>query len=174
MTTNPFYRLAPFIQEYIYRKHWEQLRPVQVQAISAILDTPNHVLITSGTASGKTEAALLPILTELTHNPPATIGVMYIGPLKALINDQFVRLQGMLEETGIPVQSWHGDIAQSKKTRFLKQAQGLLQITPESLEAMLINRHNDLSRLFGDLRFVVIDEVHASAFGEKSEVWVSM
>lgn len=161
MTTNPFYRLAPFIQEYIYRQHWEQLRPVQVQAISSILDTPNHILITSGTASGKTEAALLPILTELTYNPSATIGVMYIGPLKALINDQFERLQGMLEETGIPVQSWHGDIAQSKKTRFLKQAQGLLQITPESLEAMLINRHNELGRLFGDLRFVVIDEVHA-------------
>jgi len=161
MSTNPFYRLAPFIQEYIYRQRWEELRSVQVQAISAILDTPNHVLITSGTASGKTEAALLPILTDLDCNPSATIGVMYIGPLKALINDQFERLQGILDETGIPVQSWHGDIAQSKKTRFLKQAQGVLQITPESLEAMLINRHNELGRLFGDLRFVVIDEVHA-------------
>ncbi len=161
MSANPFYRLAPFIQEYIYRKRWEELRPVQIQAISAILDTPNHVLITSGTASGKTEAALLPILTELDQHPSATIGVMYIGPLKALINDQFERLQGILDETGIPVQSWHGDVAQSKKSRFLKQAQGLLQITPESLEAMLINRHNELGRLFGDLRFVVIDEVHA-------------
>ena len=161
MSANPFHRLAPFIQEYIYRQRWEKLRPVQVQAISAILDTPNHVLITSGTASGKTEAALLPILTELDQRPSATIGVMYIGPLKALINDQFERLQGILDETGIPVQSWHGDVAQSKKSRFLKQAQGLLQITPESLEAMLINRHNELGQLFGDLRFVVIDEVHA-------------
>lgn len=161
MSTNPFYRLAPFIQEYIYRKRWEQLRPVQIQAISAVLDTPNHILITSGTASGKTEAALLPILTDLDQHPSATIGVIYIGPLKALINDQFERLQGILEETGIPVQSWHGDVAQSKKSRFLKQAQGLLQITPESLEAMLINRHSELARLFGDLRFVVIDEVHA-------------
>lgn len=161
MSANPFYRLAPFIQEYIYRKRWEDLRPVQVQAISAILDTPNHVLITSGTASGKTEAALLPILTELDQHPSATIGVIYIGPLKALINDQFERLQGILDETDIPVQSWHGDVAQSKKSRFLKQTQGLLQITPESLEAMLINRHSELGRLFGDLRFVVIDEVHA-------------
>ena len=161
MSAHPFYRLAPFIQEYIYRKRWEDLRPVQVQAINTILDTPNHVLITSGTASGKTEAALLPILTELDQHPSATIGIMYIGPLKALINDQFERLQGILDETGIPVQSWHGDVAQSKKSRFLKQAQGLLQITPESLEAMLINRHSELGRLFGDLRFVVIDEVHA-------------
>jgi ATP-dependent Lhr-like helicase len=159
--THPFYRLATFIQEYIYRAGWGELRPVQVQAIAALLDTPDHVLITSGTASGKTEAAFLPILTTLVEQPPASIGVIYIGPLKALINDQFYRLEGLLEESDIPVQSWHGDVAQSKKQRFLRQARGVLQITPESLEAMLINRSTDLGRLFGDLRFVVIDEVHA-------------
>ena len=161
MSESPFYRLAPFIQEYIYRKGWDELRPIQVQAIEAILDTPHHVLIASGTASGKTEAALLPILTDLDRRPSSSIGVLYIGPLKALINDQFERLQALLEETNIPVQSWHGDIAQGKKERFLKQAQGILQITPESLEAMLINRHGDLRRLFGDLRYVILDEVHA-------------
>lgn len=159
--TNPFYRLAPFIQEYIYRARWGELRPVQVQAITALLDTPDHVLITSGTASGKTEAAFLPILTRLMEQPPVSIGVIYIGPLKALINDQFYRLEGLLEQSDIPVQSWHGDVAISKKQRFLRNACGVLQITPESLEAMLINRHTDLGRLFGDLRFVVIDEVHA-------------
>ncbi len=121
----------------------------------------HHLLITSGTASGKTEAALLPILTQLKADPSSSIGVLYIGPLKALINDQFERLQALLEETETPVQSWHGDVARSKKIRFLAQAEGILQITPESLEAMLINRHADLPRLFGDLRFVVIDEVHA-------------
>ncbi|MBI5928210.1 MAG: DEAD/DEAH box helicase [Chloroflexi bacterium] len=161
MAENPFYRLAPFIQEFIYAQNWEKLRPVQVKAIRALLDTPNHVLITSGTASGKTEAAFLPILTQLYENPSSTIGVMYIGPLKALINDQFERLQALLDETHIPVQSWHGDVAQSKKEKFLKRAQGILQITPESLEAMVINRNTDLGRLFGDLRFVIIDEVHA-------------
>lgn len=160
MSTN-FQRLAPFIQEYIYQKRWSALRPVQEEAIRAILDSQNHVLITSGTASGKTEAAMLPILTLLATNPSSSIGVIYIGPLKALINDQFERLQELLEESEIPVQSWHGDIAQSKKIRFAKQAQGILQITPESLEAILINRHTELARLFGDLRFVVIDEVHA-------------
>lgn len=158
---NPFYRLAPFIQEYIYRAGWDELRPVQVEAIGAILDTPHHVLITSRTASGKTEAAFLPILTQLHQDPPASIGVIYIGPLKALINDQFFRLQGLLEDSGIPVQSWHGDVPQSRKAKFIRSARGVLQITPESLEAMLIRRQTELGRLFGDLRFVVIDEVHA-------------
>lgn len=161
MTQHPFYRLAPFIQEYIYRKGWAELRPIQVQAIQSILDTDHHLLLSSGTASGKTEAALLPILTQLEARPSASIGVLYIGPLKALINDQFERLQGLLEETNVPVQSWHGDVSHSKKSRFLQKAQGILQITPESLEAMLINRPNELRRLFGDLRFVVIDEIHA-------------
>ncbi len=159
--TNPFYRLAPFIQDFIYREKWEELRPIQVDAISAILDTPNHVLITSGTASGKTEAAFLPILTDLFERPSSSIGAMYIGPLKALINDQFHRLERLLEDSSIPVQSWHGDVSQSKKQRFLRSGQGILQITPESLEAMLINRQTELSRLFGDLRYVVLDEVHA-------------
>ena len=161
MSEHSFYKLAPFIQEYIYRNEWENLHEIQVQAIEAILDTPDHILISSGTASGKTEAALLPIITDLHHHPPMSIGAMYIGPLKALINDQFERIAELLEETDIPVQSWHGDVAQSKKQRFLKRAQGILQITPESLESMLINRHYELKRLFSDLRYVIIDEVHA-------------
>lgn len=161
MTENPFHRLAPFIQEYIYKVKWNELRAIQVQASAAIFDTPGHVLITSGTASGKTEAAFLPIVTELYNKPSSTIGILYIGPLKALLNDQFQRLHSLLEESRIPVQSWHGDVPQSKRQTFLKSAQGVLQITPESLEAMLMRRSADLTRLFGDLRFVVIDEVHA-------------
>ena len=161
MGANPFDRLAPFIQEYIYRNHWERLHDIQGEAIRAVLDSADHILISSGTATGKTEAALLPILTDLHNNPPASIGVLYIGPLKALINDQFERLVDLLEDTDIPVQSWHGDVAQAKKTRFLRRARGILQITPESLEAMLINRHHGLKRLFADLRYVIIDEVHA-------------
>lgn len=110
MTPDPFSRLAAFIQEYVYRAGWTELRGIQVQASSAIFDTPGHVLITSGTASGKTEAAFLPILTELHNRPSDTIGVIYVGPLKALLNDQFSRLSDLLAETEIPVQSWHGDI----------------------------------------------------------------
>ncbi len=161
MTENTFDKLTPFIQEYIYRNKWEKLRGFQAQAIEAILDTSDHVLISSGTASGKTEAALLPIITDLRQNPPLSIGAMYIGPLKALINDQFERIVDLLEESDIPAQSWHGDVSSAKKRRFLKRARGILQITPESLESMLINRQHELKRLFFDLRYVIIDEVHA-------------
>lgn len=161
MSDNPFFRLAPFIQEYIYRNKWENLRDIQAEAIRAILDGSDHILISSGTATGKTEAALLPIITDLHNNPPATIGALYIGPLKALINDQFERIAELLEDTDIPVQSWHGDVAQTKKTRFLRRARGILQITPESLEAMLINRQHELKRLFQGTRYIIIDEIHA-------------
>ena len=161
MSDNAFYKLAPFIQEYIYLKKWDKLLEAQAKAIDAIIDGPNHVLICSATASGKTEAALLPVITELDRNPPTSIGALYIGPLKALINDQFFRITGLLEDSDIPAQSWHGDVSQSKKQRFLQRARGILQITPESLEAMLMHRTFELRRLFGDLRFVIIDEVHA-------------
>jgi len=161
MSRTAFERYAPFIQEYIYRKNWTDLREVQVEACDAILDTDNHIIIASGTASGKTEAAFFPILTTLYQNPADSIGVMYIGPLKALINDQFERLSGLLEESYIPVWPWHGDISQSVKKRALKEAQGVLQITPESLEALLMQRPGDAVRLFSDLRFVIIDEIHA-------------
>ena len=161
MTPDPFSRLAPFIQEYIWQHGWTEIRAVQAQASQAIFDTDNHVLITSGTASGKTEAAFLPILTRLQDDPPSSIGVLYIGPLKALINDQFYRLEGLLEASHIPVGAWHGDISASAKNRTVKQAQGVLQITPESLEALCLRRNSLLRHLFHDLRFVVIDEVHA-------------
>ena len=161
MSGSAFYQLAPFVQEFIYRHRWDELHAFQSEAIAAILGAPQHVLICSATASGKTEAALLPIITRLHEDPPQSIGALYIGPLKALINDQFLRLNDLLEDSGIPVQSWHGDVPQSMKARFLRQARGILQITPESLEAMLMRRHHGLTRLFGDLRFVVIDEVHA-------------
>lgn len=161
MSKTAFERYAPFIQEYIYRKDWKDLHEVQVEACEAILDRDNHVLVASGTASGKTEAAFFPILTLLCQEPALTIGVLYIGPLKALINDQFERLSTLLEESGIPVWPWHGDVSQSVKKRALKEAQGVLQITPESLEALLMQRPGEALRLFADLRFVVIDEIHA-------------
>ena len=138
MSTSAFERYAHFIQEYIYRKKWTDLREVQVEACDAILDTDKHVIIASGTASGKTEAAFFPILTLLENSPSDSIGVMYIGPLKALINDQFERLGELLEDVEIPVWSWHGDISQSHKRKALKTAKGILQITPESLEALIM------------------------------------
>lgn len=158
--TDPFSRLAPFIQEYIYAHRWTELREVQVEASRVIFDTDAHLLLASATASGKTEAAFLPILTLLHEQPGESVGVLYIGPLKALINDQFVRLNELLKEAAIPVWHWHGDVAQSEKNRLMKEPRGVLQITPESVESLLLNRTAQLGRLFHDLRFVVIDEVH--------------
>ncbi|MCX5970080.1 MAG: helicase-related protein, partial [Coprothermobacterota bacterium] len=106
------------------------------------------------------EAAFLPILTLLQEDPPQSVGVLYIGPTKALINDQFLRLNDLLVEAQIQVTHWHGDVPQSEKTRLLRQPRGVLQITPESMEGLLMNRKPELTRAFGDLRFVVIDEVH--------------
>ena len=160
-------RYAPFIQEYIYRSDWQSLRAVQVAAGEAVFETEENVLLCASTASGKTEAAFFPILTLLSEDPPASVGALYIAPLKALINDQFSRLGELCEEEGIPVFHWHGDVSQSHKNKLVKQPRGILQITPESLEAMLLHRHMDISRLFGDLRFVVIDEVHSLMRGDR-------
>ena len=158
---NVFERYAPFIQDYIYHSGWQTLRAVQNAAGEAIFGTDENVLLTASTASGKTEAAFFPILTLLDENPSSTVGVLYIAPLKALINDQFGRLNELCEEQGIAVSRWHGDVAQSGKRRLLKKPSGILQITPESLESLMINKHMEIPSLFGDLRFVVIDEIHS-------------
>ena len=161
MTDNEiFYRFSPFIQDFIYNNGWQDLRAVQLAAARVIFESDKNLLITSSTASGKTEAAFFPILSLMCEDMPTSVGALYIAPLKSLINDQFSRLDELLDLTGIPVFHWHGDVAQSHKAKLLKEPQGILQITPESLESMLMNRSNDLVRLFGDLRFIVIDEIH--------------
>lgn len=161
MSTNPFYRLAPFIQEFIYKRKWESLRSVQVEACRICFETRHHLLIASGTASGKTEAAFFPALTELHERPSKSVGILYIGPLKALINDQFERLKDLLRESHIPVWHWHGDVPQAEKSKLVRNPSGILQITPESLEGLLMNRPNAIPALFQDLRYIIIDEVHA-------------
>ncbi len=162
-----FSRYAPFIQDFIYRNEWQSLRAVQAAAGDVIFNTDENLLLSASTASGKTEAAFFPILTLLDENPSATIGCLYIAPLKALINDQFSRLNDLCEEADIPVWRWHGDVSQDRKRKMLKKPSGILQITPESLEAMLMHKHMDIPHLFGDLRFVVIDEVHSMLRGDR-------
>ncbi len=162
-----FDRYAPFIQDFIYDHDWENLRSIQVAAAEAIFDTDENVLLTASTASGKTEAAFFPILTEFWERPPASVGALYIGPLKALINDQFTRLNDLCAEADIPVWHWHGDVAQSHKAKLIKKPSGILQITPESLEALLMHKHMAVPRLFCDLRYVVIDEVHSLMRGDR-------
>lgn len=162
-----FNRYAPFVQDYIYRNGWESLRAIQVAAGDAIFNTDKNVLLCASTASGKTEAAFFPIITLFSEDPPTSVGALYIGPLKALINDQFLRLNELCAEAEIPVWHWHGDVSQSHKAKLLKNPSGILQITPESLEALLLRKHAFIPKLFGDLRFIVIDEVHSLMRGDR-------
>ena len=161
MTENEIFdRFSPFIRDYIYRNSWAELRPIQSAAAESVFFSDNNLLLTSATASGKTEAAFFPALSLMCEDPPASVGILYIAPLKSLINDQFGRIDELLDLTGIPVTHWHGDVAASHKKKLLENPAGVLQITPESLESMLVNRSNDIIRIFRDLRFVIIDEIH--------------
>lgn len=164
---NIFERYAPFVQDFIYLNNWESLRAIQSAAGDAIFNTDENVLLSASTASGKTEAAFFPILTLFSEDMPRSVGAIYIGPLKALINDQFMRLNELCEEADIPVWHWHGDVTQLHKNKLMKNPSGILQITPESLEALLIRKHAAISKLFGDLRFIVIDEVHSLMRGDR-------
>ena len=158
-----FGRFPDFIKEYIYSHGWSELREIQLAAAQAIFETESNLLLSSSTASGKTEAAFFPIIADIVDNPPdvRSVSVLYIAPLKSLINDQFYRLEELLDTTGITLTHWHGDVGAGHKSKLLKNPEGILQITPESLESMVINRANDIPRLFGGLRYVVIDEIHA-------------
>ena len=156
-----FERFPSFIREYVYSHSWDTLRQVQIEAAKTILDSENNLLLTSSTASGKTEAVFFPIITKICEKHSSGISVLYIAPLKSLINDQFLRIDDLLKESGIKVTHWHGDVSASQKKKLLQNPEGILQITPESLEAMLINRSNDIPRLFSDLQFIVIDEIHS-------------
>ncbi len=164
---NVFDRYAPPVQDLIYRRGWESLRAIQVAAGDAIFNTDSNVLLSASTASGKTEAAFFPIISQMIDDPPSSVGALYIAPLKALINDQFGRLCELCEETGIAVWHWHGDVGASHKSKLLKEPSGILQITPESLEALLIRKHAMIPKLFGDLRYVVIDEIHSLMRGDR-------
>lgn len=158
-----FSRFPDFIKEYIYSHNWSELRDIQLDAARVIFESDDNLLLSSSTASGKTEAAFFPIITDILSSPDCgeSVSVLYIAPLKSLINDQFSRLDELLDMTGITLTHWHGDVGASHKTKLLKQPEGILQITPESLESMVINRANDIPRIFGKLKYVVIDEIHS-------------
>ena len=158
-----FARFPDFIKEYIYGHGWSELREVQLEAARVIFDTDSNLLISSSTASGKTEAAFFPIISDIYDDPDAkrSVSVLYIAPLKSLINDQFYRLDELLDMSGVPVTHWHGDVGAGHKNKLLKNPEGILQITPESLESMLMRRPSDIPRLFGSLRYIVIDEIHS-------------
>jgi len=154
-------RLDERIQRWVWQKGWTGLRDAQEEAIPVLLQAEQDVIIAAATASGKTEAAFLPILSKLLSSGEEMGVALYISPLKALINDQWGRLDQLCEELNIPVVPWHGDIAATRKRSFMKRPQGVLLITPESLEAQFVLRGHELKRYFGELQYIVVDELHA-------------
>jgi ATP-dependent Lhr-like helicase len=157
------------VRRWIWDQQWAELRDVQELAIGTILRGDGDAIITAATAAGKTEAAFLPICSTLVSDDDETGGVqvLYVGPLKALINDQWRRLDGLCESLDIPVHRWHGDVTANARQKLIRQPDGILLITPESLEALFVRRGSDVRRIFGALRFVVIDELHAFIGSER-------
>ena len=155
-----FNLLSEPIRKYIRDKGWESLRPIQEAAIQRILSTENNYVLISRTASGKTEAAFLPILSRIDFREEG-VKVLYISPLIALINDQFRRVEELCEYLDISVTKWHGEASKSQKDKLLKNPNGIVLITPESLEAMFVNKPYNVKHLFASLEYVVIDEIHS-------------
>ena len=155
-----FYMLSNTVQKKIWDMGWTRFTSIQEKAIPVIMNTQKDVILSSATASGKTEAAFLPILSQIEETAPYTLKVLYISPLKALINDQFERIQKLCDQMYIPVHRWHGDVRQYSKKKLIDNPAGILQITPESIESLFINRTYALPLLFQYLQFIVIDEIH--------------
>lgn len=161
--TSVFARFPSRLQEAIVsRLGWSSLRPVQDLAGQALLDGKNAIIL-APTAGGKTEASFFPLLATLIQQEPQTVGLIYIAPIKALLNNQAERLGLYTEMVGLRRFLWHGDIKDSQKRAFIREPAAVLMTTPESLEVMLLSARVPHAQLFGDLRAIVIDEVHALA-----------
>jgi ATP-dependent Lhr-like helicase len=168
--SSAFEQLHEKVRRWIWQQGWTELRDIQEHSIPILLEGKRDLIIAAGTASGKTEAAFLPIVSRLAWDErPAGAGfeALYVSPLRALINDQFGRIETLCEEIGLPVIKWHGDVAASVKARARKNPHGILLTTPESLEAILVRRGPEAARLFAALSYVVIDEMHAFMDSER-------
>lgn len=152
--------LAEPIRKVIRKNNWPSLRPIQAAAIMKIMTSNDNFILASKTASGKTEAAFLPILSKTNFNE-AGVQVLYISPLISLINDQFLRIEDLCKELEISVTKWHGEAKKSLKTKLIQNPKGIVLITPESIEAMFVHSPYLATTLFNNLKFVVIDEIHS-------------
>ncbi|MDY0093990.1 MAG: DEAD/DEAH box helicase [Candidatus Vecturithrix sp.] len=164
-----FFLLNEKIQRWVWAQGWTDLRDAQERAIPSILTQNTDVIIAAATATGKTEAAFLPICSILLSEEHQDACVVYLSPLKALINDQFSRMEQLCERLDIPVYPWHGDISGSKKKKFLKEPSGFLLITPESLESLFVNHGTAIPKIFDKLLYVVVDELHSFIGSERGQ-----
>lgn len=167
MSEDAFALLHPGVQRAIYEMGWKEIREVQQEAIREVYGTDNHLLVCAQTAGGKTEAAFLPVISKLADEPRDSVQAIYVGPLKALINDQFRRLEDLCERLEIPVHRWHGDVPGNQKKKLREEPGGILLITPESLESNFVNFGVDVPRVYRHVSFVVIDEMHSFLGNER-------
>lgn len=166
-TPSSFDRLHPEIRRWIREQGWQEIREIQDRAIGAILGGESDVIIAASTSAGKTEAAFLPLLTLAAARERRGLAILYVSPLKALINDQFRRLDLLCERMEIDVVRWHGDAPQAAKRRTLRDPKGVALITPESIEALLLRRSSGARDLFSSLDAIVVDELHAFLQGPR-------
>jgi ATP-dependent Lhr-like helicase len=171
--TDEYRKLDPRVQKWVFKQGWKDLREIQKKAILPVLAGDRDVLISASTAAGKTEAFFLPACSAIA-DIQSSFGILYISPLKALINDQYRRLESLGEVLEMSITPWHGDVAQSKKIRAKKNPSGILLITPESLEALLIRSSSWLKQAFAKLSYIVIDEFHAFIGAERGMQLLSL
>lgn len=158
-----FEQLHPAVQHHVVNSFgWRQLRPFQEDVIPSILGG-KHIIVLAPTAGGKTEAAFLPIASRMLSEDWRGLSVLYICPIKALLNNLDIRLQRYCTLLGRRSTLWHGDVTTTARRHILRDPPDCLLTTPESLEVMLVSPNVDARGLFSNLRVVVVDEIHAFA-----------
>jgi ATP-dependent Lhr-like helicase len=171
--TNDYQKLDIRVQKWVFKQGWPSLREIQDLSIDPIMAGNTDVLISASTAAGKTEAFFLPACSVIADQDEG-VGILYISPLKALINDQDRRLESLADILEMQVTPWHGDSNIAKKKKLRKNPSGIILITPESLESMLIRDANWVRGAFSNLKYVVIDEFHAFIGSERGHQLLSL
>ncbi|TKF35955.1 DEAD/DEAH box helicase [Enterovibrio norvegicus] len=170
---NEHEKLDVRVQRWIFKQGWSNLREIQCLAIEPILSAKTDLVISASTAAGKTEAFFLPAISAIA-NQDEGVGILYISPLKALINDQDRRLESLSDLMDMPVTPWHGDSAKGRKNKLKTTPTGIVLITPESLESLLIRDSGWMKSAFSDLKYIVIDEFHAFIGTERGHHLLSL
>jgi len=161
--TAAFERLHPAVRHHVVNSlGWRVLRPLQERSIEPVL-AGRHALLGAPTAGGKTEAAVLPLLSRMVSERWSGLSVLYVCPLRPLLNNLHPRLAAYCDLLGHRAALWHGDVGPSERRAILRDPPDVLLTTPESLEAMFMSRVVDAERLLGGVRAVVVDEIHAFA-----------
>jgi ATP-dependent helicase Lhr and Lhr-like helicase len=153
--------LSPAVRQWVWQQGWQELHDIQERAIPVLLEGAADVIIVAPTAGGKTEAAFLPLISRIAGTGGAGFKLLYLSPLKALINDQFRRLDSLCEAVELPIHRWHGDVPAGAKIHARQNPNGIVLMTPESLEALLVRRGIEVPGLFATLQAIVVDELHA-------------